>query len=133
MRSVVAVLVLVLASCNADDPFNESFPVRYDDAKALLKEMQAAPVQVERPVIVAGGIHDPGLLVGHLAKQLKKATNEDVVMTTVTFTGLSSFDRCREQLPAYMVPRSVRIVEELPLNANGKIDRKQLARQLDEP
>ena len=40
-------------------------------------------------------------------------------------------ERCREELPAYMVPRSVRFVEELPLNANGKIDRKQLARQLE--
>jgi amino acid adenylation domain-containing protein len=41
-------------------------------------------------------------------------------------------ERCREDLPAYMVPRSVRFVTELPLNANGKIDRTQLARQLQE-
>jgi D-alanine--poly(phosphoribitol) ligase subunit 1 len=30
-------------------------------------------------------------------------------------------------LPAYMVPRVITILKELPKNANGKIDRKQLA------
>lgn len=30
------------------------------------------------------------------------------------------------QLPAYMVPRSVKVIDQMPLNANGKIDRKAL-------
>jgi amino acid adenylation domain-containing protein len=41
-------------------------------------------------------------------------------------------ERCRKVLPAYMVPSKVRFVSEIPLNANGKIDRAQLARQLEE-
>ncbi|MGW3268222.1 amino acid adenylation domain-containing protein [Streptomyces sp. NPDC001056] len=32
------------------------------------------------------------------------------------------------QLPAYMVPRHIRIADALPLSANGKVDRKALAR-----
>ncbi|WP_397587723.1 hypothetical protein [Sandarakinorhabdus limnophila] len=33
---------------------------------------------------------------------------------------------CRELLPPYMVPKRVIAVEALPLNVNGKIDRKAL-------
>lgn len=34
--------------------------------------------------------------------------------------------RCREQLPSYMVPVAVRKLAEFPRNANGKIDRRAL-------
>jgi long-chain acyl-CoA synthetase len=33
---------------------------------------------------------------------------------------------CRQYLPKYMTPRSVHMVDELPLNANGKIAKRQL-------
>ncbi len=40
-------------------------------------------------------------------------------------------ERLRTQLPAYAVPREIRVLPELPLNANGKIDRNALARSLE--
>jgi amino acid adenylation domain-containing protein len=37
----------------------------------------------------------------------------------------------REILPDYMLPRQIRIIPEMPLNANGKIDRAKLVRMLE--
>jgi len=41
-------------------------------------------------------------------------------------------DQLRQQLPEYMCPRDVFAVREMPLNANGKVDRKALAQQVGE-
>jgi acyl-coenzyme A synthetase/AMP-(fatty) acid ligase len=40
-------------------------------------------------------------------------------------------DRLRERIPAHMVPRSVTVVESMPLNANGKVDRRALSQLHD--
>jgi len=36
------------------------------------------------------------------------------------------------RLPAYMIPQQLHVLEEMPLNANGKIDRKALRARLKE-
>ena len=41
-------------------------------------------------------------------------------------------ERLRGRLPSYMVPREIRLLAELPLNANGKYDRKVLKTTLEE-
>ena len=38
----------------------------------------------------------------------------------------------KDRLPGYMVPSTVHRVDSLPLNANGKVNRKQLFTLLDE-
>ncbi|WP_019423290.1 AMP-binding protein [Paenibacillus sp. OSY-SE] len=44
---------------------------------------------------------------------------------------LEILNYCHKKLPDYMIPRKLFFVEELPLNTNGKIDRKQLIKQLE--
>ena len=39
---------------------------------------------------------------------------------------------CRRSLSDYMVPSSVHVLADMPLNANGKVDRNALQRRLDE-
>ncbi|KIG12800.1 D-alanine--poly(phosphoribitol) ligase subunit 1 [Enhygromyxa salina] len=40
-------------------------------------------------------------------------------------------DRMQDQLPRYMVPRGIRVLDAFPLNQNGKIDRKALMAVLE--
>ena len=37
---------------------------------------------------------------------------------------------CRKKLPDYMIPSEIYFVKQMPLNANGKIDRKQLLKNI---
>ena len=52
-------------------------------------------------------------------------------------SGISAIDLdqtlriCKEVLPDYMVPRKIHQLEEMPLNPNGKMDRKKLAKYLE--
>ena len=40
----------------------------------------------------------------------------------------TALNACREVLPDYMIPRQLHWVAEIPLNANGKIDRARLTK-----
>ncbi|MBN6053831.1 amino acid adenylation domain-containing protein [Nonomuraea sp. RK-328] len=64
---------------------------------------------------------------------LPGADGEPALEAACTGTGLDPVALVKgvaEVLPGYMVPRSVTVLGELPLNANGKVDRRALATTL---
>jgi amino acid adenylation domain-containing protein len=56
----------------------------------------------------------------------------------VAFLGAGAVDlevvreRVRKKLPAYMLPRTIHLIDEFPLTGHGKVDRKALRRMLEE-
>lgn len=44
-------------------------------------------------------------------------------------TGIAIKKELKERIPSYMIPRKVVILEQFPMNINGKIDRKKLAEE----
>ena len=86
--------------------------------------------------------------LGEIEAILREAAGVDVAIAigwplnpsgadgVVAFLGATELDLdgvkrvCRERLPAYMLPRDFHLVDEFPLNANGKVDRKALQARL---
>ncbi len=66
----------------------------------------------------------------------RTATGADGIVAFLTDTGADfDSDRAKDalavKLPSYMVPRELAVVDQMPLNPNGKVDRKALLRQLE--
>ncbi|SCK35083.1 amino acid adenylation domain-containing protein [Streptomyces sp. WMMB 322] len=69
--------------------------------------------------------------VAHAAAWVETTPSAKRLVAAVTGTGLTP-ERVRaglaDDVPGYMVPEHVRVLDSMPLNANGKIDRAALAR-----
>jgi len=79
---------------------NPSFPLTTAEAKAALRQMREDPRPLERPVVVAAGLLDPGFDVQRIAGSLRRVSTGDDMVTSVTFMSLTtdSFDGCRDYL-----------------------------------
>ncbi|MHC4764551.1 MAG: lipase family alpha/beta hydrolase [Planctomycetota bacterium] len=90
----------VVAGCSADRPMNPSFAVPMAEAKAILRGMREDPKPLDRPLVVLGGIHDPGFIAGRVTRAIRRAMGPDDLVTAVSFTGrgMGTFDGCRDHL-----------------------------------
>jgi hypothetical protein len=103
LRARVVLLALLLAlvgaglgGCAADEPFNPSFDVTVDDARDALRAMRDDPRPYERPIVVIGGIFDPGMMAPAIARELRRL-GADAEVASVTFMFDGSFDACRRR------------------------------------
>src|SRR5882724_12515669 len=65
VRSTWAACAIVIVGC-ASQPANPSFPTRVDSAQKDLGRMESQPRELRRPLLVVGGILDPGIASGWL-------------------------------------------------------------------
>ena len=100
------------------------FQVKLHGFRIELGEIEAALCRIE-------GVDDACVLpierrgsISHLAACVAcpAAANSDDAFARVQ----EMKDELRKSLPEYMVPRKIAFLDELPLNVNGKIDRKKL-------
>lgn len=90
---------------------------------------RVSPSEIEE-VVYASGLVKEAAAIGIEHSALGQAV---VVVASVNdaagFDPQMLIDRCKAQLPNFMIPARVETLPELPRNPNGKIDRKLLAQQ----
>jgi hypothetical protein len=86
------------AGCANHAAVNPSFAVTTAQAKAAWQEMASKPSSLERPLIVLGGIYDPGLMANHIASQFRDVAANDNMILHCSFFFEGSFDRCARKL-----------------------------------
>jgi len=91
---------------------------------------RVSPTEVEEVALSSGHV-DEAVAVGVPDEALGQAIT---LAVTVTDSGQDAADavieHCRRTLPPYMVPRNVVVLQALPRNPNGKIDRSRIASDL---
>jgi hypothetical protein len=92
MKSVIFLLIACLAGCSAS-VVNPSFPLTLADAKIAWCAMKDQPKALERPVIVLGGIYDPGIAAAHVADEIREIAGDDAPVLHIGFLDTGSFDR----------------------------------------
>ncbi|MEA2734148.1 MAG: hypothetical protein QOE14_599 [Humisphaera sp.] len=89
-------LLVFVVGC-AREPVNPSFSVSRSTAQRALKAMSNCDRPLERPVVVLGGYHDPGIgPTAFLAKLRSAVRDEKIVAVTYPFS--RSFDDCRRDV-----------------------------------
>jgi hypothetical protein len=97
--SVLAAWFLLATTSCASAPENPSFPVTVPAACAALREMEAAPKPLARPVVVLGGYHDPGFGPMWWAAEVRRWARRPRVIG-VQFARARDFEECRRDVIA---------------------------------
>jgi acyl-CoA ligase (AMP-forming) (exosortase A-associated) len=100
-----------------------------DDVMIKSSGYRISPTEVEEALMSTGafrqaaviGLPDP--ITGQRVHAVGVATSPE------TFVAQLILERVAEDLALYMVPRSIELVEELPISPNGKVDYKTLIRE----
>jgi hypothetical protein len=77
---------------------NPSFNVSNDDAREALREMSHDAKPLPRPLVILGGLDDPGIAAMVLEDDIRELTGDDPRVIGVSFFFCGSFDGCRKRV-----------------------------------
>ena len=101
-----------------------------EDGQIKTSGYRVSPTEIEESVLALDGVAEC-VAVGAPHPQLGQAIVLFVAMEPAAVLDQAFLLRhCKQQLPAFMVPRSVRFSQDLPRNANGKHDRAALQEEV---
>jgi acyl-CoA ligase (AMP-forming) (exosortase A-associated) len=100
-----------------------------DDAMIKSSGYRISPTEVEEAVMSTGLFRQVAVIGLADAFAGQRVHAVAVPGPTPCLDSASVLARVAEELPAYMVPREIELVETLPVTANGKIDYRELLRQ----
>lgn len=73
---------------------NPSFLTTNAEARDAWHAIEQHRKPYERPVLVLGGIYDPGFASSSIARTLRRSTPDDTQVIAVSYPGVSTFERC---------------------------------------
>lgn len=91
------------------------YRVELQEIDRVLREATGSELAVAVPVSAFGG-ENSDTIYGYVEPPAEGAVDANAVLA-----------HCRERLPEYMAPSRIILVDKMPLNSNGKIDRNRLA------
>ena len=94
MNSRFAIIIALLLGGCTTGLENPSFPVTGSQAQSTIREMQERRTCLPRPLIVLGGIFDPGAGARDVADQFREIASPDSPIISVAFTRAYTFDEC---------------------------------------
>ncbi len=97
-RLLPLVVLLLLPGCSSDTPMNPTFPLSRAEARAALEQMQQQPKSLARPVLVLGGILDPGFAASHIADVIRDCVPDRQRIIDVSFFETGTFDACARKV-----------------------------------
>ncbi|KJX95752.1 hypothetical protein TI39_contig1052g00008 [Zymoseptoria brevis] len=103
------------------------------DQQVKVRGYRVELAEVEQGLLACEGVNDAAVV----AQQSTDGGTELIAFVTAltlntehnSKTARSIRQRLRMELPSYMVPKWVRILDRMPINTSGKTDRQELARQ----
>src|SRR6185503_5221892 len=89
----------ILSACAAP-PVNPSFNVTAAEANVAWAAMKDEPKALARPVVVLGGIYDPGIAADHVADQMREIASDvdEPRVLHIGFLDTLSFDRAADKV-----------------------------------